>query len=577
MKPFDFNGFYAIISISNKAKEVIMNHEILTNELDEETKLLINKVEIMEEEINKKDEQLSSKDEEIDNHKKEIQQLKKEIEFLKGVISNRNKKIFGSSSEKIDTNQLSLFNEAEKHSDSKVEEPTLEEITYKRVKKTNITGKKDNLANLERKVIEHKLEGDDLKCKTCGDGLVEIGIKSKKEIIKYIPAKLIVEEHIMYSYVCKSCEKESIESNIISTKAPKTIFYNSMASNELIAHTITLKYQHSMPLYRQQAYFDMMGATLSRQTLCNWTMAAAKILEPIYNYMKEDLLKRNYIHADETTLKVINDNGKDSNSKKYMWLYMSETDNRPVIIYDYQSTRSSSCPRNFLRDYNGYLQTDGYSGYNSVSGATRIYCLAHIRRKFHEIVLNLSKEALKESRAIIGFNYCEQIYKLEKELRETYSNDLTYYDIRYKERNEKLTIILDNFSEYINKEIPEALPRSPLGKALEYAKKHLTSLKNVLLDGSLEVDNNAAEREIKPFVIGRKNFLFANTAKGATSSANLYSIIETAKANKLVIERYLVYLFDNLIQIDTSDSESLGNLMPWSNQIPDDLKIKDMK
>ena len=293
--------------------------------------------------------------------------------------------------------------------------------------------------------------------------------------------------------------------------------------------------------------------------------------------MKEDLLKRNYIHADETTLKVINDNGKDSNSKKYMWLYMSETDNRPVIIYDYQSTRSSSCPRNFLRDYNGYLQTDGYSGYNSVSGATRIYCLAHIRRKFHEIVLNLSKEALKESRAIIGFNYCEQIYKLEKELRETYSNDLTYYDIRYKERNEKLTIILDNFSEYINKEIPEALPRSPLGKALEYAKKHLTSLKNVLLDGSLEVDNNAAEREIKPFVIGRKNFLFANTAKGATSSANLYSIIETAKANKLVIERYLVYLFDNLIQIDTSDSESLGNLMPWSNQIPDDLKIKDMK
>ena len=219
-----------------------MNHEILTNELDDETKLLISKVEIMEEEINNKDEQLSSKDE-------EIQQLKNEIEFLKGVISNRNKKIFGKSSEQIDFNQLSLFNEAEKHSDSKVEEPTLEEITYKRAKKNNTTGKKDNLANLERKVIEHKLEGDDLKCKTCGYDLVEIGVKSKKEIIKYIPAKLIVEEHIMYSYVCKSCEKESIESNIISTKAPKTIFYNSMASNELIAHTITLKYQHAMPLY----------------------------------------------------------------------------------------------------------------------------------------------------------------------------------------------------------------------------------------------------------------------------------------------------------------------------------------
>ena len=541
-----------------------MNHKIITNDLDENTKLLIEK---MEAEINKKDKQLNSKD-------REIQNLKNELDYLKAVIANKNKKIFGTSSEKVDPNQLSLFNEAEKHSDSKVEEPTLEEITYKRTKKNNTTGKKDNLANLERKVIEHKLEGDDLKCKTCGEELVEIGIKSKKEIIKYVPAKLIIEEHIMYSYACKSCEKETGESNIISTESPKTIFYNSMASNELIAHTITLKYQHAMPLYRQQSYFDMMGATLSRQTLCNWTMAASKVLEPIYNYMKEDLLKRNYIHADETTLKVINDNGKDSNSKKYMWLYMSQTNNKPIILYDYQSTRSSSCPRKFLGNYSGYLQTDGYSGYNSVSGATRIYCLAHIRRKFHEIISNLDKEALKESRAIIGFNYCEQIYKLEKELREKYSSDPNYYDIRYKERNEKLAVILENFLEYIDKEIPVALPRSPLGKALDYAKKHVPSLKNVLLDGSLEVDNNAAEREIKPFVIGRKNFLFANTAKGATASSYLYSIIETAKANNLVIERYLVYLFDNLINIDITDSESLENLMPWSNQIPDNLKIK---
>ena len=541
-----------------------MNHEIITNDLDENTKSLIEK---MEAEINKKDKQLNSKD-------REIQNLKNELDYLKAVLANRNKKIFGASSEKVDPNQLSLFNEAEKHSDSKVEEPTLEEITYKRTKKNNTTGKKDNLANLERKVIEHKLEGDDLKCKTCGEELVEIGVKSKKEIIKYVPAKLIIEEHIMYSYACKSCEKETGESNIISTESPKTVFYNSMASNELIAHTITLKYQHAMPLYRQQSYFDMMGATLSRQTLCNWTMSASKVLEPIYNYMKEDLLKRNYIHADETTLKVINDNGKDSNSKKYMWLYMSQTNNKPVILYDYQSTRSSSCPRKFLGNYSGYLQTDGYSGYNSVGGATRIYCLAHIRRKFHEIISNLDKEALKESRAVIGFNYCEQIYKLEKELREKYSSDPNYYDIRYKERNEKLAVILENFLEYIDKEIPVALPRSPLGKALDYAKKHVPSLKNVLLDGSLEVDNNAAEREIKPFVIGRKNFLFANTAKGATASSYLYSIIETAKANNLVIEKYLVYLFDNLINIDITDSECLESLMPWSNQIPDNLKIK---
>ena len=424
------------------------------------------------------------------------------------------------------------------------------------------------------KPVKEALEGDDLICDKCGSKLVEIGVKSRKEILKYIPAKLIVEEHVVYSYACKPCEKENEDSKIVSPEMPKTIFYNSMASNELIAHTIALKYLHAMPLYRQQSYFDMMGATLSRQTLCNWTMSAAKALEPIYNYMKKELLNRNYIHADETTLKVINDNGKSSKSKKYMWLYMSETNAKPIILYDYQNTRSSSCPKAFLGEYSGYLQTDGYSGYNSVSEATRLYCLAHIRRKFYEIVENLDKEALKKSRGVIGFNYCEQIYKLEKELREKYSSDPNYYDIRYKERNEKLATILENFLEYIDKEIPSALPRSPLGKALDYAKKHVPSLKNVLLDGSIEVDNNAAEREIKPFVIGRKNFLFANTAKGATASSYLYSIIETAKANNLVIEKYLVYLFDNLINIDITDSECLENLMPWSNQIPDNLKIK---
>lgn len=547
-----------------------MNHEILTNELDENTKALIEKVEKMENEINEKDKELSSKDEEIRN-------LKNELEFLKGIISNKNRKIFGTSSEQVDVNQLSFFNEAEKYSDSKVEEPTLEEITYKRTKKSSYTGKKDNLANLERVVIEHKLEGDELNCKECCEELTPIGVKSRKEIIRYVPARLIVEEHVIYSYACKSCEKETEESNIISSEAPQTIFYNSMASNELIAHVLILKYQHAMPLYRQETYFDMMGATLSRQTLCNWTMAAAQALEPIYNHMKKELLSRNYINADETTLKVINDNGKDSKSKKYMWLYMSGTNSKPVILYDYQSTRSSSCPKNFLGDFKGFIQTDGYNGYNSVINATRIYCLAHIRRYFHNIIVDLDEEALKSSRGVIGFNYCEQIYKLEKELRETYSSDKNYYDIRFKIRAEKLAPIIDNFIDYVEKEIKDALPRSPLGKALDYAKKHLPGLKNVLLDGSLEVDNNAAERAIKPFVIGRKNFLFANTAKGATSSANIYSIVETAKANNLVVERYLVYLFNNLLKTDAKDNEALENLMPWSDKIPEDMKIKDKK
>ena len=166
-------------------KEVLMNHEIISNELDEKSQVLIEKVEKMEKEI--------------DSKNKEIENLKNELEFLKGIILNKNKKIFGASSEKVDADQLCFFNEAEKHSDSKVEEPTVEEITYKRAKKSNNIGKKDNLANLERKIIEHKLEGDDLICDKCGSKLVEIGVKSRKEILKYVPGKLIVEEHVMYS------------------------------------------------------------------------------------------------------------------------------------------------------------------------------------------------------------------------------------------------------------------------------------------------------------------------------------------------------------------------------------------
>ncbi|WP_425359773.1 IS66 family transposase [Clostridium beijerinckii] len=201
-----------------------------------------------------------------------------------------------------------------------------------------------------------------------------------------------------------------------------------------------------------------------------------------------------------------------------------------------------------------------------------------VRRYFHNIIVVLDEQALKNSRAaVIGFNYCEQICKLEKELRESYSSDENYYDVRFEVRSNELTPIIDKFIQYTEIEIKNALPKSPLGKALEYANKHLPGVKNVLLDGSIEVDNNAAEKVIKPFVIGRKNFQFANTAKGATSSATIYSIVETAKANKLVVERYLVYLFDNLSKIDLSHSESLENLMPWSNKIPENMKIKDKK
>ncbi|MBZ9633637.1 IS66 family transposase [Clostridium sp. FP1] len=451
-----------------------MNDLNIEEQLDYKTKNIISK---MEKEIELKD--------------NEIRDLKNELLFLRNQVLNNNKKIFGKSSEQMDTNQISLFDEAEKFCDSKVAEPTIEEITYKRKKASSYVGKKDNLANLERVIIEHKLDEDKTNCDKCNGQLVVIGTKSK-ENLKYKPAELYIEEHITYSYACKTCEEAEGKANIITTKSPNSFLYKSMASNELISHVINLKYQYALPLYRQETYFDMLGANLSRQTLSNWIIGAAKEFEPVYDMMKEELLESHYVQADETTVVVVDSKGQDSKAKKYMWLYKTGEYKEPIILYDYQKTRSSSCPKAFLKGFSGILQTDGYAGYNYVENAERLYCLAHIRRKYFDIVTKLDKEALKNSRAIIGFNFCEQLYKIEKDLRDKYAGEDDYYEKRYVTRLEKSAHIIEEFIKYVGTEIKSALPRSPLGAALEYSRKLLPSFRIFLTDGSLEIDNNGS-------------------------------------------------------------------------------------
>ncbi|MCI6188449.1 MAG: IS66 family transposase, partial [Clostridium sp.] len=425
-----------------------MEQNNFENQMDEKTRLLISKLE----------KELKIKDDEIRAKEKEINDLKNELAILKGQILNKNRKIFGNSTEKVDPNQLSLFDEAEKNSDLKAPEPEVEEITYTRKKPSKYVGKKDNLSNLERVVIEHKLSDEEAICDKCGSPLVCIGKKSIKEVLKFVPAKLYIEEHVVYIYACRNCEAEDGNSNIISTKAPDNFIYKGMASNSLLSHVI-------------------------------W-----------------------YIQADETTLKVVENDGSESRSKRYMWLYKTGGDKNSIILYEYQKTRASTWPKLFLGNFDGYLQTDGYAGYNNVKNAKRFYCLAHIRRKFYDIVINLNDEALKKSRAKIGLNYCEKIYSLEKKIKEDFSKEKNFYEIRQKVRQEKLKPLLEDFQKYIDEEIPNALPKSALRKALDYTKNLLPAMNYVLEDGELEIDNNSAERAIKPFVIGRKNWLFSNTA-----------------------------------------------------------------
>jgi len=512
-----------------------MRDIIINNQLDEATKKIL----MQEKELKDKD--------------KKIKELEQEVEYLKGQILGKNKKIFGKSSEKsID---ISVFDEAEKNSDKKVEEPEIEEITYSRKKPSNYVGKKENLKELEVVEIIHEI--DEKNCEKCNLELKSIGTK-EKQILKYIPARVYIEKHISHSYKC-SCDEV-----IVSAQKPKTLLHKSLASNELLSHVINLKYQHALPLYRQENYFKMLGVNISRQTLSNWIMYASDELKKVCDFMKNDLIKSNYIQADETTVQVINEKGEETKSKKYMWLYK----NKNIVIFDYQKTRSSSCPKNFLGDYKGYLQTDGYSGYNSISNAKRVYCLAHIRRKYHEILVTLNDNAKKNSISMVAFNYCNKLYDIERQIRDEYSKEDNFYEVRKSIRNEKSKGILIEFMDFVERNIEDSAPK--LKNALQYSKKLLPSMMLILEDGSIEIDNNGAERAIKPFVIGRKNWLFSNTSKGANASAIIYSIIESAKCNNLLVEKYLLYVIDKLSNDEDVD---ICDIVPYSSTLPNELKL----
>jgi len=329
------------------------------------------------------------------------------------------------------------------------------------------------------------------------------------------------------------------------------------------------KYTNSMPLYRQEQQLSRLGLELSRQTMANWLLAAADPwLKVIYDRMHEHLLLRNILHADETTLQVLKEPGRSAETKSYMWLYRTGREDPPIILYEYQTTRASKHPDRFLSGFKGYLQTDGYSAYGKLSDITSVGCFAHARRKFTDALKALPVEQKdKPVAASIGLDYCNKLFAIERQL-----NDVSNEE-RYTKRLEQSKPLLDEFYVWLKKQKQQTLPKSAFGQAITYCLNQWDNLNNFLLDGRLESTNNRAERSIKPFVIGRKNWLFANTPRGANASATIFSIIETAKENNLKPYNYLVYLFEQLPNIDTTDVDIIDSLLPWSDTLPKDCRM----
>ena len=479
---------------------------------------------------------------------------------------------FGASSEKSEYDQLNMFNEAEVTADVNVPEPELVEVEKHYRKRTRLTT--DRLPDdLPVEIVEHDLPVDEQVCPECGGALHIMGRDTRREL-KIIPAKAVIVEHVRKIYACRDCEKDKCGVPIVKAPIDEPVIKGSFASPEAIAHIMCQKFVMGSPLYRQEQEWKRNGILLSRQTMSNWLIKATEDwLEPIYEALRETLLTYDVLHADETTLQVLREPGKAPQSKSYMWLYRTSGYNNyghevkhPIVLYEYQPSRRAKHPEAFLRDFNGFLHADGYDGYHSLPENIMVVgCLSHARRKWDEALKALPEKDREGSNVLRGKRYCDKLFELERSFAELTPDE------RFEKRQAFSKPLMTEFFTWAD--ALKAAPKTGLGKAVYYVLSQRKYLEHYLLDGRLEISNNRAERSIKPFVIDRKNFLFANTPRGAKASAIMFSIIETAKENGLNPFAYLSYIFTNAPNYDIrNDRNRLELLLPYA--CPEWLKTK---
>lgn len=470
---------------------------------------------------------------------------------------------FGASSERTVPEQQQLFNEAESEAKPELAEPTAETVTYQRHKQR---GRREAvLRDLPVETVEYRLAPEEQICSRCRGPLHEMSTEVRQEI-KIIPAQVKLVRHVRHVYSCRRCEREGISVPVVTAPAPSPVIPGSLASPSAVAHIMNSKYVDGLPLYRQEQQFSRLGAALSRQTMANWVIQGAdKWLAPLYDRLRRRLLERDILQADETTLQVLREEGRPAKTKSFMWLYRTGREPPPIVLFDYKTSRAGKHPKRFLSGFKGYLQVDGYSGYDALPGVTLVGCWAHARRKFDEALKVLPNDRrLGPVTAMEGLDFCNRLFAIERDLGEAGPEG------RHKARLERSRPVLDAFSAWLAGQTSKVLPQSALGQAVKYCQSQWGKLEAFLLDGRLELDNNRSERSIKPFVIGRKGWLFSNTPRGAKASAIVYSIVETAQENGLIPFEYLRYLFERLPNLGNGD---LDELLPWSPSLPNACRI----
>lgn len=464
-----------------------------------------------------------------------------------------------------DPQQLMLFNEAECHADDVEEAPSEAHKTPARNRGHRTTLPKE----LERKEIRIDIPADQKVC-ACGTALKVIR-EEVSEKLCIIPRQIYIERIVRPIYACPNCEGVETEGSTVKmAPMPEQLIPHGIATPGLVAATILDKFCDSLPLYRQSAIYKRIGIDISRATLSRWVIMAAEKCKPLYEQLFADMISGHVMHMDETRVQVLQESNRSDDLQSVMWV-MCGGHKGEVRYFHYNPSHAGAVAQTLLKDFNGFLMTDGLKAYTSVGereGIIHVSCLVHMRRKFAAIVKTAGKHRKKGVSDHI-LELIEKLYHKEKQLRaQLEDKQLSIEEFIVKRKIEQVPI-LEKIKKLLDDNIPLASPKSSLGEALSYALRHWERMMRYLDCAELPPDNNKAENAIRPFAIGRKNWLFAGSPRGAEASALFYTLIESAKANGVNVHEYLIHVLSHIATADTP--EKVSALLPWNCK--DQLKL----
>jgi transposase len=487
---------------------------------------------------------------EASNLTKELTHLTHRVSFLEEENRWLKSQLFGRSSEKrpqdIAVEQQRLFNEAEVLAAHAVTE-TIAIGAHQRKK----TGSKNIPAGLPRVEIVHDLAEAEKICPHDGTALVRIGEECSEQF-HFIPAVVEVLKHIRYKYGCPCCRQ-----GVKIAPVPAHILPKSKASASLLAHIVTAKYVDALPLHRQEAQFARLGVDLPRATMASWMVKLGEAVVPIINLMNEQLLESALIQMDETRVQVLSSD-KAPTAEHWIWVRASGPPHRRIILFDYDPSRGGTVPMRLLEGFCGILQTDGYEAYCAVADAKGLIhagCHAHARRRFED-ARKAQADPSREGQSKVALDLIGQLYRIERDLKTASSEE------RLAVRRTQSVLIVQELKAWLDSMAEQVLPQSALGKAVFYTLGQWNKLRQFLDHPEIPLDTNRVENAIRPFCIGRKNWLFSQTTAGATASARLYSLVESAKANGVEPHAYLSRLFAELPKATSADH--FESLLPWN-------------